>query len=288
MSPSDASPSEMPGFPFPGRPGGEHDEPLLDMILGRRALPPDAPPEIHDLARMLAALSGPAEPGELAGEADARAAFAGLGPLSPSHPSGPLPVAARVLPPSGSPARAGVSHQVRRPTRHRRRRWARGSVRPRVGLASALVAALAGLVILAGYAGDLPGPVQRLAHVTVAAPAPANPRVTPTLDYRQGVRHPTQPATTPERHPTHRATASATGRTSTPRYTPRTSPSDGYHPGVEGCGNDPWWPYQPSSPGRGYHGLVPQAQPANCPSPDTQPSPVTQPTTLPSLGPDQH
>ena len=30
----------MPGFPFPGRPGGEHDEPLLDMIIARRALPP--------------------------------------------------------------------------------------------------------------------------------------------------------------------------------------------------------------------------------------------------------
>ena len=53
----------MPGFPFPGRPGGEHDEPLLDMIIARRVLPPDAPQMMHDLARMLAALAGPAEPG---------------------------------------------------------------------------------------------------------------------------------------------------------------------------------------------------------------------------------
>ena len=29
----------MPGFLFPGRPGGEHDEPLLDMIIARRACP---------------------------------------------------------------------------------------------------------------------------------------------------------------------------------------------------------------------------------------------------------
>ena len=65
----------MPGFPFPGRPGGEHDEPLLDMIIARRVLPPDAPQPMHDLARMLAALAGPAEPGELAGEAAVRAAF---------------------------------------------------------------------------------------------------------------------------------------------------------------------------------------------------------------------
>ena len=49
----------MPGFPFPGRPGGEHDEPLLDMIIARRALPPDAPQAMHDLAQMLAALAGP-------------------------------------------------------------------------------------------------------------------------------------------------------------------------------------------------------------------------------------
>ncbi len=65
----------MPGFPFPGRPGGEHDEPLLDMIIARRVLPPDAPQPMHDLALMLAALAGPAEPGELAGEAAVRAAF---------------------------------------------------------------------------------------------------------------------------------------------------------------------------------------------------------------------
>ena len=49
----------MPGFPFPGRPGGEHDEPLLDMIIARRVLPPDAPQPMHDLASMLAALAGP-------------------------------------------------------------------------------------------------------------------------------------------------------------------------------------------------------------------------------------
>ena len=68
MSAPDAMHDEMPGF-FPGRPGGEHDEPLLDMILERRPIPPGAPPEIHGLARMLAAAAGPAEPGDLAGRA---------------------------------------------------------------------------------------------------------------------------------------------------------------------------------------------------------------------------
>jgi hypothetical protein len=270
MKPSDALPSEMPGFPFPGRPGGEHDEPLLDMILGRRALPPDAPPEIHDLARMLAALSGEAEPGELAAEADVLVAFTRLGPLSPPEPSGRSRVPAR------------VSHPARRPTRHRRRRWARGSARSRVGLAAALVAALAGLIILASYAGDLPGPVQRLAHATVAAPAPASrtPQVTTTLDNnRQRVRRATQQTATPDHHRTHRAARS----TPTPRHSPKPSPSHVYHVGMEGCSSDSWWRDQPRSPGRGYHSPLPWGQPTDCPDP----APATYPSMLP-LGSYQH
>src|ERR1700733_12888385 len=119
MSGPDAMQGEMPGFSFPGRLGGEHDEPLLDMIIARRALPPDAPQEMHDLARMLAALADPGEPGELvpselapgwgapgelAGEAAARAAFVRL----------------------ASPA--GISPAARRPVRrHRRSRRPRRS-----------------------------------------------------------------------------------------------------------------------------------------------------------------
>jgi len=136
----------MPGF-FPGRPGGEHDEPLLDMILERRPLPPGAPPEIHGLARMLAAVAGPAEPGDLPGEAAALAAFAGLG----SQP-GTSPAALRS-------ARRSLSE-----------RPARG----RLPLAVALAAAAAGLGgMAAAYIGALPSPIQHLAHVAIGAPAPA-------------------------------------------------------------------------------------------------------------------
>jgi len=136
---------EMPGF-FPGRPGGEHDEPLLDMIFDRRPIPPGAPPEMHDLERRLAALAGPVEPGELAGEAAALAAFARL----------------------ASPA--SISPSALRPARHRlSRRPARG----RLALAAALVAAAAGLgSAAAAYNDVLPGPIQQMAHVTVGAPAP--------------------------------------------------------------------------------------------------------------------
>ncbi len=145
MSGPDAMPGEMPGFP-PGRPGGERDEPLLDMIFDRRPIPPGAPPEMHDLALMLAAAAGPAEPGDLAGETAVMAAFARL--VSP----------------------ASVSLAASRPAR----RWlSRRPARARLPLAAALVTAAAGLgSITAAYVGVLPGPIQQMAHVTVGAPAP--------------------------------------------------------------------------------------------------------------------
>jgi hypothetical protein len=139
---------EMPGF-FPGRPGGEHDEPLLDMILERRPLPPRAPPEMHDLARMLAAVAGPAEPEELAGEAVTLAAFTRLTP-----------------PPGTSPAAPRSA-----------RRWLSGRPpRGRLPLAAALVVAAAGLgSTAAAYANVLPGPIQHLAHIMIAAPESKHP-----------------------------------------------------------------------------------------------------------------
>jgi hypothetical protein len=137
--------NEMPGF-FPGRPGGEHDEPLLDMILERRPIPPGASPEIHGLARMLAAVAGPAEPGDLVGQAAAQAAFARLA-SPPGTSSAALRSARRSLP----------------------ERPARG----RLPLAVALVAAAAGLgSTAAAYAAVLPGPIQHFAHVAFGAPPP--------------------------------------------------------------------------------------------------------------------
>ena len=136
---------EMPGFP-PGRLGGERDEPLLDMIFDRRPIPPGAPSEMHDLARMLAAVAGPAEPGELAGEAAVLAAFNRL-----ASPASISPAALR-------PARRWLSERP---------------ARARLPLATALVAAAAGLgSIAAAYVGVLPGPIQQVAHVTMGAPPP--------------------------------------------------------------------------------------------------------------------
>jgi hypothetical protein len=148
MSGPNAMDDEMSGFSFPGRPG---DEPLLDMVFDRCPLPPEAPAEIHGLAQLLVALAGPAEPGELAGEAAARGAFT------------------RVASP------AGVLFPDVRPAG--RRRSSRRPGRGRVRLAAALLTTAAGLGSLAAAAcaGVLPSSVQSVAH-TVAGPlAPAPP-----------------------------------------------------------------------------------------------------------------
>ena len=141
MSGSDASSGEMHGFLFPGT---ELDEPLLDIILNGQSLPPDAPEQVRALAEMLAALSFPAGPGELAGKEEARSAFA------------------RAIP------RAGVS-PVARPAR---RSQSLLTVPRSTRLAAALVAAAVGLGgTAAAYAGVLPSPIQDLAHHTIHAPA---------------------------------------------------------------------------------------------------------------------
>jgi len=61
----------MPGFPFPGRPGRELDEPLLDMLLSGQ---PVFRMQLHVVAGWLIGLAGPAGPGDRAGEGAARSA----------------------------------------------------------------------------------------------------------------------------------------------------------------------------------------------------------------------
>jgi hypothetical protein len=134
----------MPGFLPPSRPGRELGEPLLDAILEGRSLPPDAPEELCVVAEMLANLAGPAEPGELAGEAAARLGLARL-----ASPAGVSPVAHR--------------------SARRKRSWI--SVPGGARLGAALIAAAVGLGgAAAAYAGALPGPIQNIAHHMFGAP----------------------------------------------------------------------------------------------------------------------
>jgi hypothetical protein len=229
----------MPGFPFPGRPGGERDEPLLDMIIARRALPPDAPQPMHDLAQMFAALAGPAEPGELAGEAAVRAAF------------------------SRAASRAGVSSAARRPVRHRRPRRSRGTARSRVRLATVMVAAAVGLgSVLAASIDVLPSPVQRLAH-EVGAPAPpgSGPNQAAAFGTARPVRSQASAATSqPNPRPDHSVgpgPVSGHAGSPAPRYSPL-SPASGHRFSEIAC-----------SPDLGY---VPSASPTGSAHASSSPS----------------
>ena len=194
MSGPDAVHGEMPGF-FPGLPAVSTSR-CWTWSSDRRPLPPGAPPEMHDLARMLTAVAGPAEPGELAGEATALAAFA-----------------RRVSPVGISPAAS----------RSARRRLSRRPGRARLPMAAALVTAAAGLSsIAAAYVGVLPAPIQQVAHVTVGAPAPphgssrrpaavANPQPKMTLGPGISVTRPAHSAA-PARSPAvQKAIGRATG-----------------------------------------------------------------------------
>jgi hypothetical protein len=107
-------------------------------------MPPDAPGELCAVAEMLADLAGPAEPGELAGEAAAR-----LGLARTASPVGVSPVAHR--------------------SARRRRSWI--SVPGSARLGAALIAAAVGLGgVSAAYADALPGPIQNIAHRMFGAP----------------------------------------------------------------------------------------------------------------------
>ena len=249
----------MPGFPFPGRPGGEHDEPLLDMIIARRVLPPDAPQPMHDLASMLAALAGPAEPGELAGEAAVRAAF------------------------SRAASPAGISSAARRPGRRRRARRSRGPARSRARLATALVVAAAALgSVLAAYIDVLPSPIQQLAHVTVAAPAPPGsgpPRPvtgkTPLTTHRAG-----QPSSQPAPGPHSTSPAHVPGQgTPTPNFTPRPTGSSGHRATGPSCGPGPAHSPSPQPKASGYPSLPSWPPPEHCTGIPTGP------TAKPTLNP---
>src|SRR5215470_20124180 len=167
MDAPNASSGEMPGFFRPSRPSRELGEPLLDALLEGRSLPPGAPVELCAVAEMLADLAGPAEPGELAGEAAAR-----LGLARTAHPAGISPAAHR--------------------SARRRRSWM--SVPGAVRLGGALIVAAVGLGgAAAAYAGALPGPIQDLAHHLIGAPpahsaSPVVPRPGPGTS-RPGTRH---------------------------------------------------------------------------------------------------
>jgi len=197
------------------------------MIFDGRVIPPDAPQEMHDLQRMLAALAGPAEPGELAGEAAARAAFIRL-----ASPASVSPGASR------PPAQHGTRH----PASHRlpRRRRARSRAGRRAGLAAGLCAAAAVLAsAAAAYAGVLPGPIQQMAHAAVGAPAPHHHGSSAQAGSgsRHDTRHAPGPPSRPAPQPGHVAAAGSAEHAHVPP--PAHQPS--IHPSIAAtCTPKPW------------------------------------------------
>ncbi len=253
MSGPDAIHSEMPGFPFPGRPGGEHDEPLLDMIIARRALPPDAPQEMHDLARMLAALAGPGEPGELAPVGSAgwpQASWPERRQRWLPSCDGPLRPASRPRPAGRCGATAGPAGRA-------------ALASSRAGLAAAMVAAAAMLGVLAAYAGVLPtvpsssSPTTRSRRRRPGTPARSCPR---RRDHRW-----------PEPEPVWPARPASRPRSRTSRPDPPRRPASRERPGPGRRRRKDPFPVpparaacrargRPSSPGRGYP-LIPPRRP---------------------------
>jgi hypothetical protein len=193
----------MPDSFQPG-PGGHQpfDERDLDAVLGGNAT--DVPVALRPVASALDALLAAPSPAELRGEAAIRALFlaqrqrAGQEQVPGGEPRGqdtalsapsavpfqatgtpsvPFPLSTEPIAPRAVPA------DQSRPRRGRHSR--RGSARPgasraaaararrhRRGRITAAVTAGAALAVLltATYTGALPGPVQRLAHNTIAAP----------------------------------------------------------------------------------------------------------------------
>jgi hypothetical protein len=146
MTGPDASSGEMGRLSVPGRAGRDHDEVLLDMILDRRPLPPDAPPGMHTLAGGLAGLAAAPGEGQLPGQAAALAAFARSG-----SPASTLPL-------------PGV------PSQPRQGRWLTAG-RARLSAAAAVIVVAVSGTAAAAYAGVLPASVQNFAHRVIDAPA---------------------------------------------------------------------------------------------------------------------
>ena len=164
--PDDDMPDSLPPPPWGSPPFDERD---LDALLaGNSAYVPVA---LRQVADALTALRATPVPAELRGEATAMAEFralAAFGAIGPGEPArGDMPMVGGGAGPTIVLATRAESH--RRPRRHRRTQWhARSS---RIGL---LASAAAAVIIAAAvaYSGNLPGPAQRLAHITLAAPSP--------------------------------------------------------------------------------------------------------------------
>ena len=183
MSINDGPPPDMRHFACPelGQPLSVAD---AERLLAGQGATPGAPEDQQALAMMLRHAAGPARTRELAGEVTAVAAFSLVKEEKARRAKGP---------PGGADRRrqAGAASGRRRRTQTRRG--------PLVAVcASALVViALSGTAV----ADALPALMQKLAHDTFGAPAPAHPvpSVTTTPGARRAAHPPATPDVTPQK-----------------------------------------------------------------------------------------
>ncbi|MGH3124698.1 MAG: hypothetical protein ACRDND_27260, partial [Streptosporangiaceae bacterium] len=171
--------------------------------------------------RVLAAVAGPAEPGDLAGQDAAHAAFTRLA------------------------SRPGTSHAALRSAgRSLSERPARG----RLPQAAALAVAAAGLgSIVAAFAGVLPSPIQHFAHEAIGAPPPAR-GISPhalTVTGSPMPRHPRPSDTGNGKQQSAASSDPVSDKTHPGSLSPRGRKGYGAVPGFAGCvptlGQDHGW-----------------------------------------------
>jgi hypothetical protein len=167
-------------FPLPPRGSQPFDERDLDSLLAGKT---DIPVALRPVAETLSALQAAPSARELRDEALIRAQFRDLGRKAQVPADHTLE-----MPAIPSPRRRGGHRgNPRRPTR---------------GLFAGLVAAAAVIVLGAAvaYTGNLPGPVQRLAHDTIAAPSARNVTSGASVGVEATSASPEPPHTHPANH----------------------------------------------------------------------------------------
>ncbi len=206
MSVRDGSSGDMNDFPSTP---SDLDDDTAERLLSGTIDAGDAPPGYARVTEILAAASAVATPSELAGESDALAMFRTQS-QSPSAVAGAAVVSLE---------------------EHRTRRVSRKAVL--VGVVAGVILASTGV---AAAGGDLPEPVQRVAHQTLShigvsvpdpppkpakAPAPANQRPDPTA---KPAPSSTAPPTKPSQEGTPASKAPRTTQPPSPGPTPSTVP----------------------------------------------------------------
>jgi hypothetical protein len=191
---------DMPEYlPPSGWGPASSDERDLDALLDGHIA--DVHDALRPVADVLVALRAAPALSELRGEANAMAEFRALGLGGTARPVRPAPTRPlSVLPADLSSPRG------RRPV-HRRRRRRRRAGRPVSRWAGVLtgVAAAAAIVVVVAFTGNLPGPIERIAHPSAAKPSAstaaisaspgvAKPSAKPHRTAHPSVSHSTAPA----------------------------------------------------------------------------------------------